>query len=173
MSEIYDNLTPGIYYDKRVIIGKSGTVYYIEPEKISSTRFPEFELMAMADAFSTDINGFTKMMAEVKFDLLKGDLNPSGNIHRAVSKIEQFEQNLYNKANRKIAFTLEFCALFCNEKDEDVESISDAMYIKKATDWGIIPHSDFFFLAQKVKILYYRSYKESMEKAASTEGLSL
>ncbi|MFO0201560.1 MAG: hypothetical protein ACK528_00355, partial [Alphaproteobacteria bacterium] len=83
-----------IDFDKRKIIGKSGTVYKIAPEDISVGRWAEFEIRSITLAYNTDFETLLNTFRGVKDDLMNGKNNAQGNAHHALRKIEDFEKGM-------------------------------------------------------------------------------
>jgi hypothetical protein len=167
MDQSENKTEAGVYYDLGYIIGTSGKKYFIQPGKISSARFPEFELRSMTQAFKTNLNGFIQIFDDIDNALLRGELNPVGNAYTVLNITKNAREGLVNKSKFKIAETLEFCALFCNEEGEDVTDLSVEMFERKYLDWCAIPHDAFFLLSVKVKTIYWINYKKVLQDAAA------
>lgn len=159
-----------IDWPNRVIIGASGTKYKITPETMSSARYIEFEIRSMTQAFKTNLEGILTALDSIEHQLVKGELNQSGNIHNALTILQNFKNGLRNHAQYKRTESIEFCALFCIEDGEDVSEYSETMVRRKWDDWKSIPDEDFFLLSMNVKILLSARYRKMIQ--AEKESLA-
>jgi len=167
MSEV----KPFISWEERKIVGKSGKVYHIMPEKISSARYVEFEIRSMTQAFKTNLDGILKLISDVEHDLTKGELNCQGNTHTALQRISDFKKGLINHIEYKRTESIEFCALFCIADGEDVTDFSEALIRDKWNDWKEIPNEDFFLLSIKAKMLYSQRFRDILK--SETEKMKI
>lgn len=157
-------IQPKIDWPNRQIIGASGTVYKITPETMSSARYIEFEIRSMTQAFKTNLEGILTTLDSIENHLTKGTLNASGNIHNALSELQNFKKGLREHAKFRRTESIEFCALFCIADGEDVSEYSEAMVLKKWNDWKIIPDEDFFLLSMNVKVLLSQRYRNMIQQ---------
>lgn len=151
-----------IDFDNRVIYGKSGKVYKIMPEMLSAGRTPEFEIRSILLAYKTDFETLAKVLSRAKHGLREG--RTFGDVHDALTGIENFEKGLINFQTNGRSELVEFCALFCIGEGEDVGEFNEQIIIEKWNDWKEIPEADFFFLCAKAIKSFRQRFLEILEK---------
>lgn len=154
-----------IDFENRTITGKSGKVYKIVPELISSGRAPEFEIRSILLGYKTDFETLMKMMNEVETILTKGTDNAQGNAHKALVKIADFKKGLINFQLNNRSAIVEFASLYCIAEGEDVSTHNEDIIREKFKDWAHIPEVDFFFLSANA----IRGFRESYLKYSESE----
>ncbi len=146
-----------INWEQRTITGKSGKIYKIEPEKISTKRFREYEILSLMLAFSSDFKTFYTTLTEI-IKQIEG-LTNIGQIFAILSKLKNLVAGIGNYTQNSEPKIIRFCALFCNEENEDVTKFENDMIKDKFDDWGHIPITDFFLLANEVIPSFRESYR--------------
>lgn len=156
-----------VNWENKTITGKSGTIYHIEPDRISVGRFAEYEILSLMLAFNSDFKTFYTDLTNIHRKLNEivklGDaIELSDDIKKLLAGIGNYTENSAPKIIR-------FCALFCNETDEDRSTFPNEVIKKKYDDWADIPINDFFLLASEV-IPYFRDAYRIENKAVYTES---
>lgn len=146
-----------INWEQRTITGKSGKTYKIEPEKISTKRFREYEILSLMLAFSSDFKTFYTTLTEI-IKQIEG-LTNIGQIFAILSKLKNLVAGIGNYTQNSEPKIIRFCALFCNEENEDVTKFENDMIKDKFDDWGHIPIADFFFLVSELIPSFKKSYQ--------------
>ena len=146
-----------INWEQRTITGKSGKIYKIEPEKISTKRFREYEILSLMLAFSSDFKTFYTTLTEI-IKQIEG-LTNIGQIFVILSKLKNLVAGIGNYTQNSEPKIIRFCALFCNEENEDVTKFENDMIKDKFDDWGHIPISDFFLLVSELIPSFKKSYQ--------------
>ena len=146
-----------INWEQRTITGKSGKIYKIEPEKISTKRFREYEILSLMLAFSSDFKTFYTTLTEI-IKQIEG-LTNIGQIFAILSKLKNLVAGIGNYTQNSEPKIIRFCALFCNEENEDVTKFENDMIKDKFDDWGHIPISDFFLLVSELIPSFKKSYQ--------------
>ena len=146
-----------INWEQRTITGKSGKIYKIEPEKISTKRFREYEILSLMLAFSSDFKTFYTTLTEI-IKQIEG-LTNIGQIFAILSKLKNLVAGIGNYTQNSEPKIIRFCALFCNEENEDVTKFDNDMIKSKYDDWGHIPISDFFLLVSELIPSFKKSYQ--------------
>lgn len=149
-----------IDWEKRQIIGRSGKVYRIAPETLSTGRTPEFEIRSIALAYRTDFETLLKLIRKVKGVLRDG--RTFGEVADALNLLEKFEQGMINFQLNNRSELVEFCSLFCIGENEDVGVHTEDIIIEKYEDWREIPEVDFFLLCTKAISSFRQRYLEIM-----------
>ena len=149
-----------IEWNNRTITGISGKVYKIQPELISAGRAPEFEIRGMVLAYRTNLDTLAKLHNEIRITLTKGEDNMAGNIHKVLTKIEDFDKGILHYLENKRNALLEFASLFCIGEGEEVGIHTEDQIREKYNDWKHIPDADFFFLCQKAIPSFAKRYLE-------------
>jgi hypothetical protein len=151
-----------IDFDKRQIIGKSGKIYKISPETLSSARTPEFEIRSALLAYRTNLEELFKLFAKVKKGLREG--RTFGDIADSLTEIERFEQGLLTFHETKRTPLIEFCALFCIYEGEEIGQFNENIIAEKWEDWSEIPDYDFFLLSLNVIPSFKQRYLEALNQ---------
>lgn len=134
-----------INWEKRQIVGKSGTIYKIEPENLSTGRYNEYILQGSMLAFMCDFNGLYSDWDKVERfcttgnDVLKAITETAKIADRNKKTIASFTQN-------EPAKVIKFCSLVCIAPGEDVSIYDPVLTKQKFDDWAHIPINDFFLL---------------------------
>ena len=153
-----------INWEQRTITGISGKIYKIEPEKISTKRFREYEILSLMLAFGSDFKTFYTTLTDI-IKQIEG-MTSIGQIFAILYKLKNLVAGIGNYTSNSEPKIIRFCALFCNLKNEDVTKFENDMITAKYEDWGNIPIQDFFLLAIEVTpslIESYRMVKKSQE----------
>lgn len=156
---------PYINWEERKVVGKSGKVYKICPEILSSARYVHFEIRSMTEAFKTNLDGILMTLQGIEDELTKGKLNSAGNIFNALTKLRDFKKGLVAYQEYKRTPSIEFCALFCIEDGEDVSRFDEDQIRSKWDDWKEIPDQDFFLLSLQVKVSSSKNYRDLIKAA--------
>lgn len=146
-----------INWEQRTITGISGKIYKIEPEKISTKRFREYEILSLMLAFSSDFKTFYTTLTDI-IKQIEG-LTNIGQIFAILSKLKNLVAGIGNYTQNSEPKIIRFCALFCNEESEDVTKFENDMIKAKFDDWGNIPISDFFLLVSELIPSFKKSYQ--------------
>ena len=153
-------------WDNRRIVGKSGKVYNIAPEKISSKLWAEYRIRGSLLGLNTGLDSIVSRINNAVSHLRTGKENAQGNASNAIIELESILKGFKNYKDNNQNAVLEFLSIFCKTDYEDV-TINDFDTIrKKAEDWGEIPQTDLFFLSQKS----IPSYKENLKRYMEEEG---
>ena len=145
-----------IDWDKRQIIGKSGTIYKISPETLSSGRAPEFEIRSILLAYRTDFETLLTMIN--KATKLMDSATAFGPMYEASAMLKDFQKGLINYQLNKRPAVIEFASLFCIKEGEDVGNHSEDIVREKYEDWRDIPEADFFLLCANVIPSFKENY---------------
>ena len=151
-----------VNWEKRTITGKSGKVYYIEPDKISVGRFAEYEVLSLMLAFNSDFKTYYTKLTTIgqkirnveKFGQL---IDIDKDVNDLIAGIGNYTENSAPKIIR-------YCALFCNLKDEDRSTFTDEQVREKYEDWKDIDIADFFLLVSKVIPFFQEAYRVVTKK---------
>ena len=146
-----------INWEQRTITGISGKIYKIEPEKISTKRFREYEILSLMLAFSSDFKTFYTTLTDIIKQI--ESLTNIGQIFAILSKLKNLVAGIGNYTQNSEPKIIRFCALFCNEENEDVTKFDNDMIKSKYDDWGNVPISDFFLLVSDVTPSFKKSYQ--------------
>ena len=146
---------------KKIITGKSGTIYRIDPENISAGRWHYYMRYATSVAlgvmFQEVFDSYVKMNQSV---------TTGNDILAAISFVKSETEEKIKFINRyntqQAPKPLEMCALFCNEDGEDVGEFNDAIIAKKFEDWKHIPIRDFFLLSSEAIAGFREEYSKQM-----------
>lgn len=146
-----------INWEQRIITGISGKTYKIEPEKISTKRFREYEILSLMLAFSSDFKTFYTTLTDIIKQI--ETISNIGQVFAILTKLKNLVAGIGNYTQNSEPKIIRFCALFCNEENEDVTKFTDDMIKSKYDDWGNIPIQDFFLLASEVIPSFKESYR--------------
>lgn len=138
-----------INYEKGIITGKSGKVYKITPETISSARYTEYNIRGALLAYNTDFETIFTRIATAISHLRTGKENPVGNGMNAINELELILKGMVNYQENSRPAIIEFCSCFCIADGEDVSVHTEDQIRDKYEDWKHIPIYDFFLLATK------------------------
>jgi hypothetical protein len=155
-----------IDFENRQIIGKSGKVYKISPETLSSARTPEFEIRSSLLAYRTNLEELFKLLAKVKKGLKEG--RTFGDVADAIHDIERYENGLLTFHETGRTPLIEFCALFCIAEGEDISKFNEDIIREKWEDWNEITDYDFFLLSLNVIPSFKKKYLEALENQKSS-----
>ena len=150
-----------INWEQRTITGISGKIYKIEPEKISTKRFKEYEILSLMLAFSSDFKTYYTTLIEIRKELgeLKFNSLTIDTFNKPINKVDRLIAGIGNYTSNSEPKIIRFCALFCNLENEDVTKFENDMITSKYEDWGNIPIQDFFLLAIEVTPSFRESYR--------------
>jgi hypothetical protein len=145
-----------IDFEKRIIKGKSGTIYKILPEKLSVGRAAEFEIRSTLLGFNLDFETiFKKISKAVK---ILEDSTSFGGLIDAHNELKEIQSGLIKFQENKRPQVIEFCSLFCLKEGEDTSNHNEDVIREKYEDWAHIDHNDFFLLCANV----IPSFKENL-----------
>ena len=126
-------------------------------DRISTKRFREYEILSLMLAFSSDFKTFYTTLTEI-IKQIEG-LTNIGQIFAILSKLKNLVAGIGNYTQNSEPKIIRFCALFCNEENEDVTKFDNDMIKSKYDDWGNVPIADFFLLASDVTPSFKKSYQ--------------
>jgi thiol-disulfide isomerase/thioredoxin len=157
-----------IDWEKRIIIGKSGAVYKILPEKISVGRWPKYELWSTLISTRMDMDTFLKTLNSVINRVNKAQ--SFGEMIQPYTELTDLRNGIvkYNETGRPQL--VEFAALFCLKCDkegniiEDVGEITEDVIREKYNDWKEIDMSDFFLLVSRHIPSFQENYRLEVER---------
>jgi hypothetical protein len=158
-----------IDWDKRTIKGRSGKIYKIAPEAISTGRWAEYEIQSLELSFGNDFSTHYKKITELIKVLTDGN-NILQAINRAVTLAKELLSGISNYAETPVPRIIKFCSLFCTYEGEDITSHTADVVREKHEDWKHIPIQDFFLLASEAIPSFrgiYASIIQESEKAVS------
>lgn len=153
-----------IDYEKQHIVGKTGKIYRIMPEMLSTARAPEYEIQGALLGFNTNFESIYKTIIEVKEVLLRGKDNAQGNTYVAVQKLDQIIEGLYRFQDSKRPQVIELLSLICIADGEDVGIHSEQQIREKYEEWAEIPIVDFIVLASRLIPGFKEYYKEALNR---------
>jgi len=159
-----------IDWENRVIIGKSGTIYKVLPEKISVGRWPKYELWGTLLATRMDLETFLKTIDSVTLRIKKSRTLEFGDIIQSYNELDAFRAGIKKYAETGRSQLSEFAALFCFKTDkdgninEDVGVLTEDMIREKHNDWIEIPHPDFFLFVFKHIPSFQENLRIELEK---------
>ena len=163
-----------IDWEKRIIIGKSGTVYKILPEKISVGRWPKYELWSTLISTRMDMDTFIKTLNSVINRVNKAQ--SFGDMIQPYTELTDLRNGIvkYNETGRPQL--VEFAALFCLKCDkegnviEDVGEITEDVIREKYNDWKEIDMNDFFLLVSRHIPSFQENYRLEVERQRNQEN---
>ena len=158
-----------IDWEKRIIIGKSGTVYKIMVNKVSLGRWPKMEFWGTLVTARMDSDTFIKTGLEIKSKIRK--VETLGQLVDIYILFENFFGNIlrYNETGR--SQLSEYVSLFAFKTDKNGEILGDVGDIDEDTirenhnDWKEIPYEDFFFLAIRHIPNWQENYRKELERS--------
>lgn len=177
MTETAEKKVSYIDMDKRIIVGKSGTIYKIAPEDISVGRWPKYEIWSAMVATRQDFDTYISTLNQVikQMTSAKG----LGDMIEPYMKLKEIRDGAINFAQTSRSQLVEFASLFCLKTDnngnviEDIEDLTTAQIEEKFNDWKAIKQEDFFLLVYKVipgYIPFYKSMHQQSEAESMTEA---
>lgn len=133
-----------IDFDKG-LLKTPGHEYWIS-DKISIDRYIEFELLQAGAAYGITFDEIHKAWMDIETALNKVKFTDAAAI------IANMKDALIKGANKKNHIILRICALFLNEKDEDVRTCKNEVLDAKIQDWldNGVCYADFFQLTLKL-----------------------
>jgi hypothetical protein len=137
-----------IDFNKMTITGKSGKVYKIAPERISTGRWAEYEIQSLELSFGADFKTFYTKIVRINKTLTDGN-NILQAINQAVTLLKELIISIGNYADSPTPRIIKFCSLFCISDDEDITTHTADVVQAKYEDWSHIPIADFFLLASE------------------------
>ena len=152
---------------KRIITGKSGTIYHIDPENISAGRWHLYMIysssVGLGVMFQDIFDSYVKMRQAVTSgnDILSALDIVKHECDEKIKFVEKYHQQQLPKV-------IEVCGLFCNEPGEDVGEYNDAIVTKKFEDWKHIPIKDFFLLLSEAIPGFREEYMKQGQKNEGT-----
>lgn len=154
-----------INWENRTITGKSGKIYKIEPESITTGRFAHYEIQSLMFAFGSDFKTFYTKLIEIQKSI--NNVKVLGDMIKISDDVKELLAGIGNYADSNVPKIIRFCSLFCNADDEDKSTINENIYQQKMEDWKEIPIEGFFLLATEVIPLFKEVYRiKLMERKA-------
>lgn len=153
-------------WEKRTITGLSGKIYKIEPERITTGRWPEFETQSLMLAFGSDFKTFYTSLIDIRKKL--SEIKILGDVIGIDKKIENLLQGVSTYTERPEPKIIKFCSLFCNSEDEDTSQYNKNIAKEKYEDWKHIPIESFFLLASEVIPSFKETYRLHKAKEKET-----
>jgi hypothetical protein len=152
-----------IDYEKGIIRGKSGKIYKISIESISSARYTEYLIRSSLLAFNTDFETLFNRINTAISHMRYGKENAQGNSSNAIIELESILKGMVNYQENTRPAIIEFCSTFCVLENEDISKHSEDQIKEKYEDWAHIPMIDFFLLASKATPRYREYLKSILE----------
>lgn len=160
--------------EKRIIVGKSGTVYKIAPEDITVGRWPKYEIWSALVGTRLDFNSFIKTLNEVikQMTSAKG----LGDIIEPYTRLKDIRDGAVRYAETSRSQLVEYASLFCLKTDsegniiEETSDLTESQIIEKFNDWKEIPMNDFFLLVMKAIPGYIENYKNFQNQSEALSG---
>ena len=159
-----------IDFDKRIIVGKSGRIYNIQPEKIASKLWAEYQIRGALLGSDMSFENYVKGIIEIEKHLRTGKENAQGNTSNALVIIDQMKQAAGRFQESKYNAHVEFCSIFCKSDNEPVDSNDEATNRRKYEDWSEIEQSFFLILVELSIIMYKKGLAELKEKVKLEVG---
>lgn len=157
-----------IDFDNRIIIGKSGTIYKILPEKISVGRWPKYELWQNNITFRMDMPTFMAAIDDVILKLQK--IKELGDAIKATIDLMELRNRVAGFLETGRSPLIEFASIFCLKTDnngnviEDVGDLTEDVIRDKFNDWKEIDQNDFFLLVSMSIPLFQKNYKLAQKR---------
>lgn len=158
-----------IDWEKRIIIGKSGTVYKILPEKISVGRWPKYELWSTLISTRMDMDTFIKTLNSILTKVNKAQT--FGDMITPYMELTDLRNGIVKYQETGRPQLVEFAALFCFKTDyngniiEDIGDITEDVIREKYNDWKEIDMNDFFLLVSRHIPMFQENYRLELERA--------
>lgn len=149
-----------IDFDNRIIVGKSGMIYNISPEKVASKLWAEYQLRGALLGFNLSLESLVTRLNKSIDYLRNGKQNAQGNTANSLVEQESILDGIRRYKENDENGVLEFLSIFCKSENEPVDLNDESIIRRKANDWSEIPQMDLFFLSQ----LSIKSYKENLQK---------
>jgi hypothetical protein len=146
-----------INWEQKTIIGKSGKVYKIEPDRIKINRLKEYEILSLMLAFNSDFKTFYTVLTDIISSIEK--ITSIGQVFSILSKLKNLVAGIGNYTENSEPKIIRFCALFCTYEGEDTSIFTDEQVKQKFDDWGNIDAKDFFLLASECIPEFRDAYK--------------
>lgn len=162
-----------IDWEKRLIIGKSGTKYKILPEKISVGRWPKYELWQNNITFRMDMPTFMASIDSVLNKLLK--IKQLGDAIDASIELKDLRNRISGFLESGRSPLIEFASIFCLKCDEngnvieDVGDLTEDLIRDKFNDWKEIDQNDFFLLVSRCIPSFQENYQLAKRRLKEAE----
>lgn len=163
--------TSYIDFENRIIVGKSGLVYDIAPEKVASKLWAEYQIRGALLGFNLSLESFASRLNESIDHLRNGKQNAQGNASNSIVVQESILEGLLRYKENNENGVLEFLSIFCKSKNEPVDSNDESIIRRKFDDWGEIPQTDLFFLSQLSIVSYKENLKKQLEIQRQKESM--
>ena len=140
-----------INFELGIFKGGSGTIYYLQPDKVFPKRYEVYEELSLKAGFGS---GFSFHFSNYKkiYTLLTDGNNVLTALRKASEIAYQAMLSTKELKEEKHSHVLHLVALFCNAEDEDITQYDDRVMSKKILDFkesGILI-SDFFLLLRNL-----------------------
>jgi hypothetical protein len=161
-------------WENRIIIGKSGTVYKILPEKISVGRWPKYELWSTLLTVRMDSSTFLQTLDDIESKTSKA--TTIGQIVEPLSQLRDLKKGVLNYLQTGRSQLSEFASIFCFKCDkdgniiEDIGDITEDVIRDKHNDWKEIDHYDFFLLVFRHIPKWQENYRLELERERAEKG---
>jgi hypothetical protein len=130
------------------ITGSSGKIYKISPERLSTARFPHWEIHTSLLAFNMSYQQIADVFVRIRNEM-SGPLTGQA-IANVINECDTRLDMIKEHPNPDhIPRVVTFCSLFCITEDEDLTRFDDSIVKAKYDDWKEIPILDFFLLYSK------------------------
>jgi hypothetical protein len=157
-----------IDFEKRIIVGKKGTVYNIQPERISSKLWAEYQIRGALLGSGMSFENYAKGMVDINNHLRHGKENAQGNTANALTVLDQMIDSAERFKDSNYNEQVEFCSIFCKTENEPVDINDEATNKRKFDDWGEIPQP-FFLTLIELSIIMYKKSSEALKERARKE----
>jgi len=152
-------------WENRIIVGKSGKVYNIAPEKTASKLWAQYQIRASLLALNSSLDSLVTRIKSSIDHLRNGNQNAQGNASNAIIELESIFKGFRNYIDNDQNAVLEFLSIFCKTSTEEVDVNDDSTIRMQADDWSEIPQADLFFLSQISIPSYKKHLTELMEQS--------
>ena len=163
--------TSYIDWDKRIIVGKSGKVYNIAPEKIASKLWAQYQIRGSLLAFNMSLESLVTRQRQGIECLRNGKENSQGNTANALTYFEGIFDGFRKYVDNDFNATIEFLSIFCKTENEPVDQNDESIIRRKYDDWSEIPQADLFYLSQRSTPWYQDYLKMQVEEETKANGL--
>jgi len=160
-----------IDFDKQIIVGKSGKIYHIRPDRIASKLWAEYQIRGALLGSGMSFENYAKGIVDIENHLRKGKENAQGNTANALRIIDELKLSAGRFQESEYNAHVEFCSIFCKSEHEPVDINDSATNKRKYEDWGAIPQSFFLILVEQCIIMYKKGLKELREGVSEESKL--
>lgn len=158
-----------IDFENRIIVGKSGKVYNIAPERIASKLWAEYQIRGALLGSDMSFENYAKGIVDIEHHLRHGKQNAQGNTANALTVINQMKEAAGRYQENKYNAHVEFCSIFCKSENEPIDLNDEAVNKRKYEDWSEIEQRFFLALVE----LSIPMYKEGLRKLKAEAKESL